>query len=59
MGDVVGEHRVIFGGPGERLEITHRADSRTAFALGALCAVAWILDHRSAGFFTMSDVLGL
>jgi len=59
MGDVVGEHRVIFGGPGERLEITHRADSRTVFAIGALRAVAWVLEHRSAGFYAMRDVLGL
>jgi 4-hydroxy-tetrahydrodipicolinate reductase len=59
MGDVVGEHRLILGGPGERLEILHRADSRTVFAAGALRAVAWVLEHRSAGFHTMSDVLGL
>jgi 4-hydroxy-tetrahydrodipicolinate reductase len=59
MGDVIGEHRVIFGGPGERLEIVHHADSRAVFAIGALHAVAWVLDHRSPGFFTMHDVLGL
>lgn len=59
MGDVVGEHRLIFGGSGERLEITHKADSRAVFALGALLAVIWLLDHRSAGFYAMSDVLGL
>jgi 4-hydroxy-tetrahydrodipicolinate reductase len=59
MGDVVGEHRLILGGPGERLEITHRADSRTVFAIGALRAVAWVLEHRSAGFYAMRDVLGL
>jgi len=59
MGDVVGEHRVIFGGPGERLEITHRADSRTVFAIGALRAVTWVLEHRYPGFYGMKDVLGL
>jgi 4-hydroxy-tetrahydrodipicolinate reductase len=59
MGDVVGEHRLIFGGPGERLEITHKADSRAVFAVGALHAVAWVLEHRSPGFFGMHDVLGL
>ena len=59
MGDVVGEHRLIFGGSGERLEITHRADSRTVFAFGALRALAWVLEHRSAGFYAMRDVLGL
>jgi 4-hydroxy-tetrahydrodipicolinate reductase len=59
MGDVVGEHRLIFGGPGERLEIIHHADSRAVFAIGALHAVAWIIEHNSAGFYTMWDVLGL
>jgi len=59
MGDVIGEHRLIFGGPGERLEITHKADSRAVFAVGALHAVTWVLDHRSPGFFGMHDVLGL
>ncbi|MCX6601080.1 MAG: 4-hydroxy-tetrahydrodipicolinate reductase [bacterium] len=59
MGDVIGEHRLIFGGPGERLEITHKADSRAVFAVGALRVAAWVLEHRSAGFYTMSDVLGL
>jgi 4-hydroxy-tetrahydrodipicolinate reductase len=59
MGDVVGEHRLILGGKGERLEIVHRADSRTVFAFGALRAVAWVLEHRSAGFYMMRNVLGL
>jgi 4-hydroxy-tetrahydrodipicolinate reductase len=59
MGDVIGEHRLIFAGAGERLEITHRADSRTVFAFGAIRAVAWVLEHRYPGFYTMRDVLGL
>lgn len=59
MGDVVGEHRLVFGGHGERLEIVHRADSRTVFAVGALRAVEWVLDHRYPGFYTMREVLGL
>jgi 4-hydroxy-tetrahydrodipicolinate reductase len=56
---VVGEHRLVFGGPGERLEITHKADSRAVFAVGALRAVTWVLEHRYPGFFGMKDVLGL
>jgi 4-hydroxy-tetrahydrodipicolinate reductase len=56
MGDVTGEHTIIFGGPGERLEITHRADSRAVFASGALRAADWLL-HKSAGYYTMADVL--
>jgi 4-hydroxy-tetrahydrodipicolinate reductase len=57
-GDVVGEHTVIFSGPGERLEFTHRAASREIFARGALRAAAWII-NQPAGLYTMQDVLGL
>jgi 4-hydroxy-tetrahydrodipicolinate reductase len=56
MGDVTGEHRIIFGGPGERLEIIHRADSRAVFAVGALRAAAWIA-KKSPGFYKMADVV--
>jgi len=56
MGDVAGEHRIVFGGPGERLEIIHRADSRAVFAVGALRAASWLL-KKSPGFYKMSDVL--
>ena len=59
MGDVIGEHRLILGGPGERLEIVHRADSRAVFAMGALRAAEWLLEHRYPGFFGMREVLGL
>jgi 4-hydroxy-tetrahydrodipicolinate reductase len=57
-GNVVGEHMVIFSGPGERLELTHRAASREIFARGALRAAKWIMG-RSAGLYSMQDVLGL
>jgi 4-hydroxy-tetrahydrodipicolinate reductase len=57
-GDVVGDHTVIFGGPGERLELTHRAHSRDNFARGALIAARWVAG-RPAGFYDMQDVLGL
>ena len=56
--DVVGEHTVIFSGPGESLELTHRAASRGIFALGALRAAKWIL-HKPPGLYSMQDVLGL
>lgn len=58
IGDVVGEHRFVLGGPGERLEITHRADSRDVFAHGALRAAEWLAE-QPAGFYSMADVLGL
>jgi 4-hydroxy-tetrahydrodipicolinate reductase len=57
-GDVVGEHTVIFSGPAERLELTHRAASREIFARGALRAVHWIIGRRP-GLYSMQDVLGL
>jgi 4-hydroxy-tetrahydrodipicolinate reductase len=57
-GEVVGEHTVIFTGPSERLELTHRAASREIFALGALRAAHWIMG-RPPGLYSMQDVLGL
>jgi 4-hydroxy-tetrahydrodipicolinate reductase len=57
-GDVVGEHTVIFSGPGERLELTHRAASREIFARGALRAAEWVMG-RPPGLYSMQDVLGL
>ena len=57
-GDVVGEHTLIFGGIGERFEITHRAHSRDTFARGAVRAAAWILG-KPPGLYDMADVLGI
>jgi 4-hydroxy-tetrahydrodipicolinate reductase len=57
-GEVVGEHTVIFTGPGERLELTHRAASREIFARGALRAAEWVV-AKPPGLYSMQDVLGL
>jgi 4-hydroxy-tetrahydrodipicolinate reductase len=57
-GDIVGEHTILFGGMGERIEITHRAHSRDTFARGALRAAHWVLD-KPPGLYDMQDVLGL
>ena len=57
-GDIVGEHTVLFGGIGERLEITHRAHSRDNFARGAIRAALWVVNQPS-GLYDMQDVLGL
>lgn len=57
-GDVVGEHTLIFGGPGERLEITHRAGSRKNFAMGATRAAGWVVKQKT-GIYDMQDVLSL
>jgi 4-hydroxy-tetrahydrodipicolinate reductase len=56
-GDIVGDHTVLFAGPGERLEIKHQAHSRQAFASGAVRAARWVADAPS-GLYTMADVLG-
>ncbi|MFZ5765206.1 MAG: 4-hydroxy-tetrahydrodipicolinate reductase [Thermodesulfobacteriota bacterium] len=57
-GDIVGEHTVYFAGPGERIELIHRAHSRDNFARGAALAAAWVAGKPN-GMYTMFDVLGL
>jgi len=57
-GDIVGEHTVIFGSVGERLEFIHRAHSRDNFAKGAIRAAKWIVNQKN-GLYDMQDVLGL
>jgi len=57
-GTVVGDHSVIFAGPHERLELTHRAEARSIFARGALKAALWARG-KPPGLYTMTDVLGL
>ena len=57
-GDIVGDHTVLFAGTGERIEITHRSNSRAGYAQGALRA-ARFLATRTSGLFDMGDVLGL
>jgi 4-hydroxy-tetrahydrodipicolinate reductase len=57
-GDVVGEHRVIFAGPGERIELAHVATDRGIFARGAVKAALWARG-RTPGLYAMMDVLGL
>ncbi len=58
IGDVVGDHTVTFGTPGERIELTHRASSREIFARGALRAAKWAVQQKP-GLYDMQDVLGL
>lgn len=57
-GTVVGDHSVVFAGPAERLELTHKAEDRAIFARGALKAALWARS-RKPGEYTMADVLGL
>jgi 4-hydroxy-tetrahydrodipicolinate reductase len=56
-GDVVGDHTVMFAGPGERVEITHKAASREIFASGAVRAAIWACGQKP-GLYSMQDVLG-
>lgn len=55
-GSVVGEHTVIFGGPGERIELSHKAESRAAFAAGVIAAIRF-LRGRPPGFYTIENLL--
>jgi 4-hydroxy-tetrahydrodipicolinate reductase len=57
-GDITGEHTVMFGGTGERLELIHRAHNRDNFARGALRAATWVV-NQPTGLYDMQDVLGL
>jgi 4-hydroxy-tetrahydrodipicolinate reductase len=57
-GTVVGDHSVIFAGPAERIELTHRAEDRMIFARGALRAALWARG-KAPGLYSMADVLGV
>jgi 4-hydroxy-tetrahydrodipicolinate reductase len=57
-GSVIGDHTVIFAGDVERVEITHKAQTREAFAAGALRAALWAAGKKP-GIYNMRDVLGL
>jgi 4-hydroxy-tetrahydrodipicolinate reductase len=56
--DIIGEHTVYFAGPGERIELTHRAHNRDHFAKGAVTAAAWVMGMAN-GLYDMFDVLSL
>ena len=55
-GDVVGEHTVYFLGPGERIDVTHRAYSRETFAKGALRAAKWLSRQQPGKLYAMGDL---
>lgn len=57
-GDIVGDHGVWFAGPGERIELTHRAADRAVFARGALRAAEWVTG-QPPGLYSLEDVLVL
>ena len=55
-GDVVGVHTVFFMGPGEDIEVTHRAQSRDNFARGALRAAQWLAGREAGRLYGMGDI---
>ncbi|MBU2224638.1 MAG: 4-hydroxy-tetrahydrodipicolinate reductase [Gammaproteobacteria bacterium] len=57
-GDIIGDHTALFADLGERLEITHKASSRSTFAQGAMRAALW-LQNKQSGLYSMQQVLGL
>lgn len=57
-GDVVGDHRVVFAGPGERVELAHLASDRRIYARGAVRAALWATG-QPPGLYGMAEVLGL
>jgi 4-hydroxy-tetrahydrodipicolinate reductase len=57
-GDVIGDHTLLLAGPGERIELTHRAHGRHIFARGAVRAAHWVI-NRAPGLYGMADVLGI
>ncbi|MDX1958473.1 MAG: 4-hydroxy-tetrahydrodipicolinate reductase [Leptospiraceae bacterium] len=57
-GEVIGEHTVFFFSPEERIEITHKANDRKTFAVGAVRASEFV-QNRKPGLYSMFDVLGL
>lgn len=57
LGDIIGDHTIIFCGNSERIEIKHQAHTRDLFAKGALKAALWVA-NKPAGLYTMQDVLG-
>lgn len=56
LGDIVGDHTIIFCGNSERIEIKHQAHTRDLFALGAIKAAKWVA-NKPAGLYSMQDVL--
>jgi 4-hydroxy-tetrahydrodipicolinate reductase len=56
-GEIVGEHTVFYAGKGERLEITHRAQSREAFAQGAVKAIEWIHGKEECRIYSMDEMM--
>jgi len=58
-GDIVGDHTIIFAGPGERIELKHQAHSRNSFASGSIIAIKFLAKAKEAKIYSTREVLGL
>jgi 4-hydroxy-tetrahydrodipicolinate reductase len=58
-GDIVGDHIILYAGPGERIELKHQAHSRSCFATGAIKAIKFIVQAKENKIYTTNEVLGL
>ena len=58
-GDIVGDHTVLYAGPGERIELKHQAHSRECFTNGAIKAIKFIVKAEDNRIYSTSEVLGL
>jgi len=58
-GDIIGDHTILYAGPGERIELKHQAHSRECFANGAIKAIKFIIKQNENRIYTMKDVLDL
>ncbi|MFX1500522.1 MAG: dihydrodipicolinate reductase C-terminal domain-containing protein, partial [Promethearchaeota archaeon] len=58
-GDIVGDHTILYAGPGERIELKHQAHSRECFAEGAIKAIKFIIKQQENRIYNMDDVLDL
>ena len=58
-GDIVGDHTILYAGPGERIELRHQAHSRNCFASGAITAIKFIANAKENKIYTTNEVLGL
>ncbi|TFG00049.1 MAG: 4-hydroxy-tetrahydrodipicolinate reductase [Promethearchaeota archaeon] len=58
-GDIVGDHIILYAGPGERIEFKHQAHSRSCFASGAIKAIKFLNKTKEGKIFSTRDVLGL
>ena len=58
-GDIIGDHIILYAGPGERIELKHQAHSRSCFATGAIKAIQYIVQAKENKIYTTNEVLGL